>query len=470
MTRRSTFTLFALTTGASAVIALATANPRPAPARASGGCVSTPQVSAAVRPGVSLAEAHAAIQALRDEAARFQPERGRWGSDQDRGTPVTLTYSFVPDGTMVDGNVFLAFTEFHPSVLHARLDALFGSEEIWKQHFRDMFDDWAQVTGNTYIEVEDDGGLWQLDGPFAGQTGRGDIRIGMVPVTPTVFFAYNEFPERGNMVLDSNANWGRFGDPFPEWRNVLAHEHGHGLGLTHVCPQDGTKLMEPLINTAFIGPQLDDVLSAQYLYGDRFEPSDAPAEAVDLADLGLVASGAPLEIDTLSIDSAFDTDVYRVASSGRIRLSLLLEPVGSTYPESPQTSECDTGDPFDALRLDDLRVDLIDPELITMLTLNASGPGEPEQTADFPLDIEGDWFIRVAGQGINRPPQAYRLTVSTNFTGDPADLSGDGCVDAIDLASLVSGWGTIAGDVTGDGATNAADLAALIAAWSGPGC
>jgi len=48
----------------------------------------------------------------------------------------------------------------------------------------------------------------------------------------------------------------------------------------------------------------------------------------------------------------------------------------------------------------------------------------------------------------------------------PADVSGDGRVDAADLAVLVAGWGAAGlGDLDGSGAIDAADLAALIATW-----
>ena len=47
----------------------------------------------------------------------------------------------------------------------------------------------------------------------------------------------------------------------------------------------------------------------------------------------------------------------------------------------------------------------------------------------------------------------------------PADLDGDGAVNAADLAALLSSWGTAGADLDGDGSTNAADLAALLSAW-----
>jgi hypothetical protein len=49
--------------------------------------------------------------------------------------------------------------------------------------------------------------------------------------------------------------------------------------------------------------------------------------------------------------------------------------------------------------------------------------------------------------------------------GTPEDLSGDGFVDATDLAVLIGAWGTSSADLDGDGVVGAADLALLIGAW-----
>jgi hypothetical protein len=58
---------------------------------------------------------------------------------------------------------------------------------------------------------------------------------------------------------------------------------------------------------------------------------------------------------------------------------------------------------------------------------------------------------------------------AASFYGlSPADLDGDGAVDAVDLAALLSAWGPCGGcraDLDGDGTVSASDLAALLAAW-----
>ena len=49
---------------------------------------------------------------------------------------------------------------------------------------------------------------------------------------------------------------------------------------------------------------------------------------------------------------------------------------------------------------------------------------------------------------------------------NPADINGDGVVNAADLSALLGNWGgTGATDINNDGVTNATDLALLLAAW-----
>ena len=53
---------------------------------------------------------------------------------------------------------------------------------------------------------------------------------------------------------------------------------------------------------------------------------------------------------------------------------------------------------------------------------------------------------------------------------NPADFSGDGCVDSADLAILLAAWASMPADLNGDMVTDSADLAILLAAWTGSGC
>lgn len=62
----------------------------------------------------------------------------------------------------------------------------------------------------------------------------------------------------------------------------------------------------------------------------------------------------------------------------------------------------------------------------------------------------------------------YLLTVTCDGEGCPKDLTGDGVVNAADLAQMLGTWGPCPGcpsDFNGDGLVDAADLANLLGAW-----
>ena len=61
----------------------------------------------------------------------------------------------------------------------------------------------------------------------------------------------------------------------------------------------------------------------------------------------------------------------------------------------------------------------------------------------------------------------YQADSASQVCDCRADLSGDGVVNGVDLAFVLSNWGTAGGatDITGDGTVNGADLGVILAAW-----
>ena len=125
---------------------------------------------------------------------------------------------------------------------------------------------------------------------------RPDVRIGGRHIDGNSnILAFNYFPNNGDMVIDTNDSfYNDTSNNSLKFRNVLAHEHGHGIGIGHVCPVQQTKLMEPFVSTQFDGPQHDDIRAGQRLYGDRFEDNDTTGTATDLGVLGISTSGQGL--------------------------------------------------------------------------------------------------------------------------------------------------------------------------------
>jgi hypothetical protein len=318
------------------------------------------------------------------------------GSVAANGTPITLTYSFPPDNNT--GNPETS------NVLHATLDAQFGASNVWKALFADVFDAWGEQVGIQWVEVADAGGAWPDSG---GQLGvRGDVRIVAFAVDgPFNVLAYNYFPNTGDMALDSAEDWNDPTDNYRFFRNVVMHEMGHGIGLNHVNPRDGSKLLEAFLNTGFEGPQDDDVRGANYLYGDPREPNASNGTA---ASIGTIA--ATTAFGDLSLHNSGDVDWYRVTVLGQQPMAAVATPVGSTYPVGP-----DPGTPttVNTLAINPLRVEIYDSSGGARLAEATATAG---QTATTPPVVPGSaseqFLIRVSSTGSSNASQRYTLTLA----------------------------------------------------------
>jgi len=189
-------------------------------------------------------------------------------------------------------------------------------------------------------------------------------------------------------------------------RNVIAHEHGHGKGMLHVCPISASqpKLMEPFINTSYDGPQLDDILNAQRHYGDPLEPNDSAANAVSLGD-----AQPGVAIDEISIDDNADSDYFSVTIAEPKELQVTVSPTGASYIQGPQTQACNTGSTFDSRTVHDLAVEILDSDGSTILASeDDTGSGESENLSVI-LEEAGTYYIRVRGDSTNNI-QAYEIS------------------------------------------------------------
>jgi hypothetical protein len=354
---------------------------------------------------------------------RFQ-QGNRWSttatntSPTTQGDRVTLTYSFVPDGTIVP----TLTSATAPSNLFAFLNGIYGTPAVWQALYQQVLDRWSQLIGVSYIlEPADDGVA--INPSVAGGQGlrgvRGDLRFAGTPLDGNSgVLAFNYFPGSGvggDMVVDtadgtysSTSNNSRF------LRNVLSHEHGHGLGMAHVCPVNQTKLMEPFATNAFDGPQFDDIINGQRHYGDPIEPNDSIGSAFAVAPPpDTFVRQVP---QLLSIDGTSDVDVFRFEVSSPGVLTVTAGPAGTTYLDGPQLSggACSAGTSFDALRVNALSVAGLSA---TGATLAQSVPTLPGvgATALIVCPTPGTYFARVTGGPVNNI-QAYRLSYSFSQT------------------------------------------------------
>jgi hypothetical protein len=377
-----------------------------------------------------------------------QPPNGnRWGNNStaiappqgwSQGDPLTLTWGFANAGISITNDGFPVGTNNLP----AFLNGIYGSQAVWQPHFQSVFNRWSSISGLVYQFEPNDNGAPINNVSNIGQLGVvADIRIAGKTLDGAAgpVLAYNYGPGSGEMVIDtSEASWyGNTGSNSLRLRNVVAHEHGHGIGQSHVDSNNANILLAPFASLSFDGPQHHDILVAQRHYGDARERSnalqgnDTPALA---SPLGTVTSSATTSIgnsartlavastaiDFVSIDDNTDTDYFTFSIAGG-RVDILLEALGFTYNATVQGGG--GNQPFNTEQRSNLILTLFDTNGTTQLFLsNATGLGGDESiTAVLPA---GTYFIRVTGTDNGDTSlldtQFYGLSISLAAVPEPA--------------------------------------------------
>ncbi len=357
----------------------------------------------------------------------------------EEGEPTTLTWSVVPDGTPIQG---WNGEPSSPSNLRSFLNSVYGSESTWRSIIQSVFDRWGELSGVTYVfEPADDGAsLTQASMP-AGVLGvRGDVRIsGHTIDGNSGVLAYNFFPNFGDMVLDTaDGTLANTANDSRILRNVLAHEHGHGLGISHVCPVNQTKLMEPFLSTAFDGPQHDDILAVNRGYGDDREDDDALGTARPAS-----LSNGSATIDNVSLDDTSDVDFFSFSVGSSASVTARVTPVGSSYLSGPQQSggSCSAGTTLNSRRQLDLELEILATDGSLIESTDASGLGAAELLENVGLSGSGTYFAVVRGSG-GAVAQLYRLELDVSGALPPEQHS-------LTVERLGSGSGTVTSDPAG---------------------
>ncbi|MCA9230968.1 MAG: matrixin family metalloprotease [Planctomycetales bacterium] len=353
------------------------------------------------------------------------------------GEPATLTWSIAPDGTGLPRGLGEPSS---PSNLIAFLDGIHHggaspggadlTQRAWFPLIESSFERWDAVSGVSYsYEPYDDGATYSSANPGILGT-RGDQRIGGHSIdgqTSPTYLAYNYFPNYAEMVIDTDEinRWGNPEGNYLRFRNMLMHEAGHGLGLSHLNSSDQDFLMEPFLATTFDGPQLDDILGIHRLYGDANEENggnDTYLSATDLGkfwpgdskSIGVDAASAKVEfdaIDFLSIDDDSDIDFFRFQVKTPSLVDLTLTPLGPTYLEGAQMNN---QSPLDTSALSDLTLSVFDSDGTTMLEfVNDQGIGMAETLSNLRLNSPGEYYVQV--RGLQNAAQFYQLDLNVEY-------------------------------------------------------
>ena len=403
---------------------------------------------------------------------RLNPDRynqtSRWsnnvasGSAGIYGDPCTLTYSYVPDGTYIPSGVGEAAAN---SNLFAFLNGIYGAPATWQAIYDSVFDRWEELSGVNYVyEPIDDGA--NMFGA-AGVLGvRGDLRFsGKLIDGNSGILAYNYFPNTGDMVIDTADNFfSNTTQTSRRLRNVLSHEHGHGMGQLHVCPVQQTKLMEPFVSTAYDGPRHDDIRNAHRFYGDINEPDNSAGAATSLGalsipssmTLGPVPSPSVANGSLISIDANGEQDYFRFTVSGASEVTVSVTPIGLSYLDDTQAGNgsCNSSTSIDSLVQADLAVELLDTDGASVLGTADSQPiGVSESLISVALPVAGEYYIRVYETGSVVETQLYHMTVAIDepttgaccIAGSCSDLTESDCATA---GGAYEGDGTDCGSVS----------------------
>ena len=354
------------------------------------------------------------------------------GNTGSQGTPVTLTWSIMRDGT---------FWGINPTDMIEFLDTQWSTSgsptsfenRPWFDAIEQGLERWGEVSGVTYVYEPNDTGAW---GPPGALGIRGDVRIGGFDFDgPGGSLARNFLPDGGDMTLDtaemaafnpdsSNAN--------RRFRNIISHEAGHGIGMAHII--DGvagaTFLMNLSITQAFDGPQFHDILAAQRGYGDPLEKDGGNDTFATATSLGVIAGGASAGVgfdtpdlggnpsgisidqtDFVSIDDDSDSDFFVFSVDVPSTVTIVLNPRGPSYRAVIQGDPLgDTTPEFNASEQSDLVLTVFDQNEVQLFQFDTGGLGEDENSGQMLLTQAGDYFVRVTGKA--NAAQMYSLDVS----------------------------------------------------------
>ena len=362
----------------------------------------------------------------------FEPN-ARWGttaitgSTGSLGTPVTVTWGIVADGTSISGSEGTT-----DSNLQSFLTTNIGRD--WLSLFEQSFQRLSDVSGLTMVYADYDSGH-AIDGSTApsGQVDFvADMRIGGHYIdgeSGSNTLAYCYYPDHGDMVIDTG-NTGFYSNStnnYRNLRNVVMHEAGHGLGLGHVESDDAKFLMEPTINTSYDGPQLDDILGLQRLYGDPLEKSGGNDSRRLATSLGTLVAGQTTSIgqlgdssvvggsetDFVSIDDDSDVDFFRFVLDEQLDVVLNLIPRGTSYNASEQGG---TQSVLDTKSLSDLTLTLYNAGTTVLATANKYGVGQNESIST--TLAAGTYYARVTGAADNVQLYGLDLTATVELSND----------------------------------------------------
>lgn len=369
-------------------------------------------------------------------------------------SPSILSISFPEDG-VTWGLASIDPGSVQANTLNAAFATHLGDVDRGRELVRQSLASWSRFIGVRFHEIADDQSA--MDDNSAQVFWRGDIRIGGGPVPGSPYVAYNAFPSNasgpgfvggGDMFIDTTAfNIGGFNNPsnnYRFFRNVVAHEHGHGLGLYHAVPCTQTKLMEPQVATTFDGPTQDELRGAARNHNDPYAPNHTMGSGYWLGDLvplvHVPPPGSPpvpmprsfgarnLSLNGIGGVNNTGTDWFLFETSADIpSFAAVAGPTGGTYDTGVQSGGgcAGTVTTIQADAVGDLEVELLDLVNGNTWLASVNGPGAAE-TIIVPNLPAGSYALRISDIGPTAADQVqlYNLSILVGAPTPPVAMPG----------------------------------------------
>jgi hypothetical protein len=234
--------------------------------------------------------------------------------------PQQLTFSFVPDGTLVEGN--------QPSNLFASLNDASGSAD-WQAAVMQAFQTWAASTNVNFTPVADGGEPLGTPGAAQGDPRFGDIRLAAAPLTSELAalgtpFSYSAGTLSGDIVLNSNYQFGEGPGAAYDLYSVVLHEVGHVLGVPDSNNPDSVMYDQYLGVRSGLNPVDVNVVDA--VYGAR--PLDTSNQTIATPTiLATIGESNNAAVDAQLANSS-DTHFYSFPVYGGENTTILLHTEG----------------------------------------------------------------------------------------------------------------------------------------------
>ncbi|WP_435010524.1 matrixin family metalloprotease [Tundrisphaera lichenicola] len=265
--------------------------------------------------------------------------------------PERITYSFVPDGTIIGGI---------PSNLIQTMNSRFEMT-AWQQQFAKAAASWQKVAHINLVQVPDGGQPIGIKGNQQGDLRFGDIRIGgYFQPSNQLAFAYlpppfNGGTAAGDIFFNTSQSWQINGKTY-DLMSVALHEFGHSLGLDH--SRTTSAVMWPSYTGAKQVLNTDDINGIRSIYNSRqydyFDANGGNNQAKQADDLtswintaGMLSLSGLDSTTPVMIGQGADVDWYKIkvpaTSTGTMIVKMqseglsLLSPSLSVYNSSGTT-------------------------------------------------------------------------------------------------------------------------------------